>query len=378
MANLCTLPPELHAHIAYLSCLGDTGNTISSLSRVSKYFNAAIRPYLFHTVSVTGINKIALLDAALQKLAAPSLSSVGPGMENLYMGVTQLPSPSERETLISTIHRILTLSSKSLRTLTLDLSGALQDSSILLARVFRMPFPLLEDMTLVGFYPNPTIPSRPPSPRSSLPPSPTSSQPPSPSATRPAARLIPLDEVQPVERESNFPSVRRLHLSGNRNPSGLLGVGNLAQVFPRLEELKVSGLSMAVGFAAEVFGALQRSSPEFTSLRRISESSFFAPTETYLQDFTPQLPPRLRLLRVQPAPAIELSTGVVVSTSAVWKDRDMFGQFLQADMDYGALAERAGLYRGGSGEGRVRFELLDRAFVGQVEVWEEWRSRLLR
>lgn len=385
MANLQTLPPELHAHIAYLSCLGNMGNSIRSLSQVSRYFNTIARPFLFHTVSVNGVPNLTLLDAALHNHASPSLGLGKVNIKNLYIGVTQAPATgAEKSVLPSAVHRILVLSSGSLRTLTLDLSGVLQESAIILARMFRLSFPKLEQLALVGFYPNPTIPSRPPSPQSSLPPSPTSSLSPSLSnASTPNQR----GEEGNFERKSNFPNVKRLHLSGNRNPSGLLGVGNLAKVFPELEELKVSGLSGAVGFAVEVECALRLASalgeakpvsggPQSTS-GSVTDSTprgsgaWSSSLDTSPFSFTPHLPPLLRLFQIQPRPAFDPSTATALSISAMLKD----GHMMLKLQEIRYISDRCGA--GEEERGRVLFQLLDRRSVECEEVWEGWRAGLV-
>ncbi|TEB27482.1 hypothetical protein FA13DRAFT_1736613 [Coprinellus micaceus] len=384
MSPFLTLPPELHSHIAYLACLADTGPTILSLSQVSKYLNGVSCPYLFHTVSVAGPHRISLLSSALQKYVSSPRPVGGAPVGNLYLGMNQLPSLSERVGLVSTVSRILALSSTSLRTLTIDFSGAMQESPLLFSRVFRTSFPKLEDLTLIGFYPNPTIPSPPSSRRPSVPPSPTTSTAKSPSSPTPLLNSLE------GERATNFPNVKRLHLSGNRGPSGLFSVGSIASVFPSLEELKVSGLSMAVGFANEVEEALRQSS-SMSSLSTQGSSTQVAdgPGETARSVsfadigtspgpfplpsptrfiFAPRLPAKIRLLQLQPAPAMEPSIGPMPNTTEIVKDENMMGLLRGVEATYNG--------DGGERVDGVRFELLGRGSVEFEEVWEAWRGGL--
>ncbi|KAJ3537527.1 hypothetical protein NMY22_g5560 [Coprinellus aureogranulatus] len=372
--TMLSLPPEMHSHIAFLCCISDTGATIRSLSEVSKYFNAIARPYLFHTVSVTRPHSITLLDTSLRNHASSGSHSSDVQMKNLFIGMgAALAAPTQR---------ILSLGSSSLRNLTLDFSEAMQDSSVLFARVFRMPFPHLVELTLIGFYPNPTVPSRPPSPRSSNPPSPTT-------VFRPPPTKVTLEDRS--GKKGNFPLIKRLHLSGNRNPTGLFSVGSLSSVFPSLEELEISGLSMAIGFAEELREAVRKSPresvdaslpaprdpkntksdpsvPQDSPIPRVTgkiQSSALPSLDTGL--FGPHLPHTLRVLKVRPAPALQRTIGSMVGSSAVLKDESMNCMLHGLDASC-AIREALGDRK------RVRFELLERGCVEGDEVWERWKS----
>jgi hypothetical protein len=125
---------------------------------------------------------------------------------------------------------LLSLASPTLETLIFNASSSPFSSTSLVAQIFTMPFANLVDLTVVGFYPYPH-PAR--------------------SATKQGDDLVPALKIT----RSTLPKLQRLHLSGNRNPVGLLQAGNLDEACPSLRELKISGLAQAVSFALEVDAA---------------------------------------------------------------------------------------------------------------------------
>ncbi|KAJ8455794.1 hypothetical protein ONZ45_g18863 [Pleurotus djamor] len=108
--------------------------------------------------------------------------------------------------------RILHLASPTLETLTCVVTDAYR-STCIISKLFRMSFPRLRELTVHGFYPYPSTPN-------------------------------------------SFPALTHLHLSGNRNPHGLLQLGGLEVACPRLSDLRVSDVNGAVAFADELHDAL--------------------------------------------------------------------------------------------------------------------------
>lgn len=85
-----------------------------------------------------------------------------------------------------------------------------------------------------------------------------------------------------------MPSLKKLHLHGNRNPHGLLQSQALEGACPALEELRVSGLAMASSFVIELEDALLSSS---------SSSSEGSDNDDAL--FPASLPPTIKSVIVQ-------------------------------------------------------------------------------
>lgn len=55
---------------------------------------------------------------------------------------------------------------------------------------------------------------------------------------------------------ARMPNLRRLHLSGNRNPHGIFQTGGLETASPKIAHLHISGLVSAASFAEELEHAL--------------------------------------------------------------------------------------------------------------------------
>ncbi|KAF8956635.1 hypothetical protein BDZ97DRAFT_1907119 [Flammula alnicola] len=206
------LPTELHAYICQLACTDD-GSSIRTLNVVSKYFQEVSRPYLYHNVSAFGMVQILCLLERLER-TPPHMRHI----HHLFLSdVPSDPSSSKSPFRLSdfenqALSRIITSSAPTLETLSL-VANAPFSSTSLIARVFRTPFPLLHSLAISGFYPFP----------SSL---------------------------------GKFPSLKRLHLNGNRNPHGLLHMCSLEEACPSLTDLKITGLGAAGAFVMELEDAL--------------------------------------------------------------------------------------------------------------------------
>ena len=133
-----------------------------------------------------------------------------------------------------------------------------------------------------------------------------------------------------------MPSLKKLHLHGNRNPHGLLQSHSLEGACPALEELRVSGLAMASSFVIELEDALF--------------SSFSANDSD--DAFSASLPPNVKSVIVQ-AGARPPVGGKASMTMMVLKDDAMMRQ-LERIREVARDAEREG----------VRVSVLDRPEAG--------------
>lgn len=213
-----TLPLELHSQIFEFACTDD-GSTARSLSLVSRYVREVSQPFLLQSVAVSGLPSLTELADKIESLP-PHRRRV----RHLFLSdwtekqVQQKTIPSDDadmdryEVERSTIVRILDLVAPTLDSLAFLVSCPF-NSSQLIGHLFSLSLPHLEDLSIHGFYPFP-------------------------------------------HSQSNMPSLRRLHLSGNRNPHGLLQTGGLAAACPKLSHLHISGLVSAVSFAEELENAL--------------------------------------------------------------------------------------------------------------------------
>ncbi|KAJ3554177.1 hypothetical protein NP233_g12478 [Leucocoprinus birnbaumii] len=269
-----------------LACTDD-GYTARSLSLVSRYFSQISLPFQYQSVCVSKppqihslANKLRNIPSHLCRIRHLFISDDGCG--------------GDRD-LASSIIAVLTLAAPTLETLTLVATSP-QTSTSLIARLFRIRFPRLYELTVSGHYPFPSTPSC-------------------------------------------FPSLERLHLCGNRNPHGLLSLGGLETVMPRLAHLRVSGLNVAVSFSQEVQEALMPSDDDDDSCL-----------------FPAKLPPRLQKLLVQCGP--ELSSARPHAAARL-KDETMLKNFE-------AL------------EGSSRFTLLPRSTGGLTSdaLQAQWADRL--
>ncbi|KAG6885155.1 hypothetical protein C0993_005518, partial [Termitomyces sp. T159_Od127] len=239
--NLC--PPEIHSYICQLACLDD-GRTVRALSLVSRYFRQISRPFLYQSLFISGSERIAALDSALQK--TPSHLRL---VRHLFLSThkndgsaTHTPKATDSADSAS-ILRILSTCAPTLETLSfVSLSPSI--GTLTISRLFRTAFPHLEELFISGFYPFPSAPGK-------------------------------------------LPALQRLHLHGNRNPHGLLEAGVLDEACPSLTHLRVSGLSMATTFALEL------------------QAAFKGDDES---PFPSRLPRSLRCVAVQPAaPQLQVS-----------------------------------------------------------------------
>lgn len=200
-----TLPVEIHSYICGFACTDD-GKTARSLGLTSKYYRVVTLPLQFQSIAVSGRFQICELERRLQKIR-PHLRRV----RNLFIadGVED-NNPAERSAPYIT--RLLGLVSLSVESLTLHCDNP-RTSTSLLAFLFGLHYPNLRELTVVGYYPFPHVPNA-------------------------------------------MPRLKYLHLNGNRNPHGLLQMGGLDAVCPELTHLRISGLSRATAFAAELVEAL--------------------------------------------------------------------------------------------------------------------------
>jgi hypothetical protein len=103
--------------------------------------------------------------------------------------------------------------------------------------------------------------------------------------------------------------LERLHLSGNRNPYGLIQFSSLDECFPSLTHLRVSGLLMAGSFVEEVNSALEEhsSSHNGDDVKERNASLAWPPT---------RLPPKLQSILLQPGYTLLSTRPSATSNSA--------------------------------------------------------------
>ncbi|KAF9483738.1 hypothetical protein BDN70DRAFT_826868, partial [Pholiota conissans] len=213
------LPTELHAYICQTACIDD-GTTIRALSGVSRYYHEVSRPFLYQNVSAFGVNQVMDLLEQLERLPAQMrlirylfLSDVSSEETKSDPESPHAPQPSRlTDKQTQALARIISLSSSTLKSFSLVAHSPLSSTS-LIARVFRTSFPHLQSLSISGFYPFPSSVGK-------------------------------------------FPSLKHLHLSGNRNPHGLLHMCALEETFPALATLAITGLGAAGGFVIELEEAL--------------------------------------------------------------------------------------------------------------------------
>jgi len=182
--NAC--PPELHS---------------------SKYFNKIAGPFLYQSIFISGPKQISSLASRLGS-TPPHLRRI----RHLFISDEGGSDPAG----------ILTFATSTLETLTY-ISRNPANSTQSIARLFRLSFPHLRELTISCYYPFPSSPGK-------------------------------------------FPRLTHLHLHGNRNPHGLLQLGGLDGACPSLSHLRVSGLSMAVSFAEELQEAFSEPETNTTDL----------------------------------------------------------------------------------------------------------------
>ncbi|KIM83618.1 hypothetical protein PILCRDRAFT_7032 [Piloderma croceum F 1598] len=276
-------PVEIHSYICELACT-DGGYTARSLGLVSKYFREVVHPYRYQSIAVSGQIQISGLERRLVN-PLPHLRRVrnifiSDGGKDDEQGV-----PIQRSAPHITL--LLGLVCSSVEKLTLHCDDP-RTSTSLLAFLFGLHYPHLRELTVVGYYPFPHIPNA-------------------------------------------MPRLRYLHLNGNRNPHGLLQMGSLDVACPELTHLRISGLSRAAAFAAELAEALTR-------------------VDSRQALFNAKLPSNIRHIVVQP--------GVPTPVS---------GKFASARLSDDCMMEQLGnLVEDGKNNSGVRFTLLKRRECGDI------------
>ncbi|KAL1746872.1 hypothetical protein HDZ31DRAFT_80908 [Schizophyllum fasciatum] len=205
-----TCPTELHLYICQLASCVDDGRTIRSLASVSHYYRSLAQHLLHTSVSLSSAERI--IDFA-QKLEDDTPRR---GVKHLFISDRHTsPAPRPRPQHVQeSIARILTLTAPALETLAINCSSPLFSAPLLAHTAFRIPLPRLEELAVHGLYPF------------------------------------------PAAAHARLPRLRRLHLSGHRNPHGLLQLGGLDTACPALRVLRVDGVSGAPAFARELQQAL--------------------------------------------------------------------------------------------------------------------------
>ncbi|KAI8977780.1 hypothetical protein BD414DRAFT_517027 [Trametes punicea] len=212
------LPLELHAQIFEFACTDD-GSTARSLALVSRYFRDVSAPYLYQSLAISGMEQMNELVTRLD-VTPPHLRRI----RHLFLSDWSLSQTKERVVAVSDeaqdryelektlALRILTLAAPTVESLVVVASCPFTGPP-LLGALFSTPMLHLTELAVHGFYPFPH------SPRS-------------------------------------MPRLERLHLSGNRNPHGLLQLGALDSACPSLAHLRISGLVAAASFAEELQAAI--------------------------------------------------------------------------------------------------------------------------
>ncbi|KAJ3779012.1 hypothetical protein FB446DRAFT_271442 [Lentinula raphanica] len=286
--NSPTLPVEILTQIFTLVTTLDSGASLRSLRRVSQLFNDICIPLKFLSLSLTTASSIEKLHQELQRLenSPPHLRRI----QHLYISLdaSDMQSESELDT-ISQIFFTLQTAADTLQTLTFIYHNSPLSASVI-GRLFREPLPVLTELTVHGFYPFPS--------------------------PVPSSESVSFLSVHSLEmNQSCMPQLRRLHLSGNRNPHGLLQLSSLDVCFPSLTHLRISGLLMAASFAEEMKGALEMRSDD------IPEGTCgMLPCNRAI------LPSKLESVVLQPGYAPMLDRSGVLAGSALKKDTRMMVQ----------------------------------------------------
>ncbi|KAL0066386.1 hypothetical protein AAF712_006645 [Marasmius tenuissimus] len=195
------VPLELLSHICSLACTDD-GTTVKSLRLTSRYIEQVCSPMQYQSLSITRHEDLSHL--------VMKLHHVPDYLRRIYHLHISLPfsEPSSRlQQNVNDVISLLILASPTLETLSFSTPSD-TISPVVIARVFRIPFPRLTELAVHGNYPFPN-----------------------PESTK-------------------MPLLEWLHLSGNRNPYGLLPT--LKDSFPNITHLRISGLSMASSFARQL------------------------------------------------------------------------------------------------------------------------------
>lgn len=288
-------PVEIHSYIFQFACTDD-GRTARSLGLVSKYYREVVHPFQYQSIAVSGQFQVSELECRLER-TLPHMRRV----RNIFISDSAKDNQFDAALKSSAflIMRLLDLVSSSIETLALHCDNP-RTSTSLLAFLFGLYYPHLCELIVVGYYPFPHIPNA-------------------------------------------MPRLKYLHLSGNRNPHGLLQMGNLTAACPSLTHLCISGLSRATAFAAELAEAIEGDD---------SSQSLFNTT----------LPPNVRHVVVQPG----LPT-------------QMLGKFVSARLsDECMMAHLRSLVGDETTKRKVQFTLLERSKCGETVSTSKrrWMERL--
>ena len=243
-----SLPLELHTQIFEFACTDD-GATARALALVSRYVRAAASPFLFQSLSVSGLVQMDALVARLHALPPHArrirhLFLSDWTRKDMLKGGAPFAEMERYDRERALAARILEYASPTLETLAL-VAACPFTAAPLVGHLFALPLPHLEELAIHGFYPFP----------------------------------------QSYDN-GGLPRLTRLHLSGNRNPHGLLQLGALEAACPALTHLRVSEVAGAAAFAREVYeAAIPRPSSEASALS--------------VSTFPSALPARLRELVIE-------------------------------------------------------------------------------
>jgi len=304
------LPVELLTQIFTITTTLDSGTTLRSLLRVSHLFHDICIPLKFNCVTLASRLDVQRLHQELQLLERTNTPPHMWRILHLYISLAQSETQAGAEhDTISQIFWILHTAAETLQTLTFIYHNHAFSTSVF-GQLFRHSFPALMELTIHGFYPFP-------SPM--------------------APKELPVSEMS-LELASNdakisyMPMLERLHLSGNRNPYGLIQLSSLDECFPSLTHFRVSGLVMAGSFVEEVKDALAgHSSSRNGDDTKQSSISLAWPS--------PRLPSRLESLVLQPGfMPVPTQSGVVGSSAK--KDSWMMERLKEIE---GAAKRRQGV-----------------------------------
>ncbi|KAF9260582.1 hypothetical protein L218DRAFT_799253, partial [Marasmius fiardii PR-910] len=194
------LPLEIVSQICSLACT-DNGTTVKSLRLASRHLDQVCLPMQYQSLSILShedvenlVIKLSIQHEHLRRIFHLHLSLPFPDHTRLHKEIND-------------IIRLLLLAAPSVETLTFSSPNPMATPTAI-SRLFRISFPRLRELSIHGYYPLPN-----------------------PKVIR-------------------MPLLEHLHLSGNRNPRGLLGT--IKDSFPNITHLRLSGLSAAVSFAREV------------------------------------------------------------------------------------------------------------------------------
>ncbi|KAI0668203.1 hypothetical protein C8Q78DRAFT_1071507 [Trametes maxima] len=234
-----SLPLELHAHILEFACTDD-GTTARSLALVSRYVREVSAPYIYQSIAISGMEQMSELVGRLDVIP-PHLRRIrhlflsdwtrSQAKERVVRASEDAQDGYEAEKTLAL--RILALAAPMLETLAVVVSCPYTGPSIL-GSLFTLPLPRLVHLSVHGFYPFPNVPR-------------------------------------------SMPRLERLHLSGNRNPHGLLQLGSLDTACPALTHLHISGLVAAVSFAEEMRAAFEGQDDHATTPRNRHRDTTGAP-----------------------------------------------------------------------------------------------------